>query len=236
MPFEYTDATLDSLDLSLSKERLNRYLAMGHGDRKKAIQFYEMNNVVSESLFGVIRGLEVCVRNSYHQVFMKACHNREDWYNHFFTQFQSWEQDSINKVRKGLHDRKVKETPPRMVALLGFGFWCGLTSKSYDACFWVPFLYKAYPNKKLGRRDVSDRLEKIRLLRNRIAHHQSILDHDLSQEHKDILETIGWICPHTMKWVEHNSTLLEKAKELANMIAAAKPPIQPPAPVVPSQP
>lgn len=222
MAFTYSDAELDALDVSLSKDRLNRYLRMSRDDRKKAIQFYEMNNIVSESLFGAIRGLEVALRNGYHVALTAAARGREDWYNHFFTELGKWEQDSINRVRETIKKRRIKEDPARMISLLGMGFWCGLTSKTYDASLWVPYLHKAFAHNKIGRRDAFDRLEKIRDVRNRVAHHESILHLNLAQEYKDVLETIGWLCPVTVEWVKHTSTMPTNLAELANMIAQGK--------------
>jgi hypothetical protein len=220
MPFEYSNDDLDALDLSLSKDRLDRYLRLGNGDRKKAIQFYEMNNIVSESLFGVIRGFEVALRNAYHRVLSAAAHDRADWYSHFRTEFNREEQDSITKAEEKIASRKLAVVPGRVVAMLGLGFWCGLTSRPYDAQLWVPHLHKAFPCRRLGRKEAWERFDNIRQIRNRVAHHESILHLDIAKEHKEIIESIGWICAKTQSWVLHTSTLDQKLLDLRELVVS----------------
>lgn len=62
----------------------------------------------------------------------------------------------------------------------------------------------------LDRSDIATRLEGIRKLRNRIAHHEPILHYKLDSEYCKILETIGWICPVTAAWVGAASTFPER--------------------------
>lgn len=219
MSFEYTDAEIDALDSTLSKERLDRYSRLANGNRKKAIQFYEANNVVSESMFGVIRGFEIPLRNSVHRV-MSSGIGRDDWYDHL-PFLQKWERDSVGRAKAFIAESKRAATPPRVISELTFGFWCGLTSKIYDAQLWVPHLHKAFPNVKIGRKAANERLERIRKIRNRIAHHECILDYKLSHEYSLIIEAIGWICPVTAAWVKHNSTLQKHLTVLASLITAS---------------
>jgi hypothetical protein len=41
-----------------------------------------------------------------------------------------------------------------MVAELTFGFWVGLTGPKYSVDLWEKHLYKAFPNAKLGRKQL----------------------------------------------------------------------------------
>jgi hypothetical protein len=96
----------------------------------------------------------------------------------------------------------------RVVAELTFGFWTRLISRDYEKTLWVPYLHKALPHLP-SRRDriaVFNRLDSIRGLRNRIAHHEKILSRNLGQDYEDIVETIGWICPTTAAWIHSTAT------------------------------
>jgi hypothetical protein len=64
----------------------------------------------------------------------------------------------------------------------------------------------------LNRIEIAGRLERIRHLRNRIAHHEPILHYSVESEFNEILEAIGWVCPVTVAWVESTSTLPERFK------------------------
>ena len=56
-----------------------------------------------------------------------------------------------------------------------------------------------------------DRYYGIKNLRNQVAHQERILGiRNIGDDYRNILETIGWICPTTAAWVNsHNS--LQKA-------------------------
>jgi hypothetical protein len=62
----------------------------------------------------------------------------------------------------------------KVIAELTFGFWPNLISKHFHP-LWSASLHKAFPYAHVPRRDVHFRLEVIRRLRNRIAHHEPIL-------------------------------------------------------------
>jgi hypothetical protein len=130
------------------------------------------------------------------------------------------ESDSHSGREGKIKTRNLQESPGRVVALLGLGFWCALTARHYDSCFGVPCLKDAFPHKRhMGRLEAQTRLDHIRDIRNRIAHHESVLHLDLAKEHQFVLETIGWMCPVTQRWVTHTSTLLPKLADLANLIS-----------------
>ena len=190
----------------------------GKGDRKKAILFYEMNNIVSESFFGVIRGFEIAFRNSVHAVMTKEV-GHADWYDRLGFLGQR-EMGSIANAKVAVGKGGKPVIPSRVIAELSMGFWCGLCSRAYDSRLWVPHLHKAFPHKNVGRKNAWNRLEQIRLIRNRIAHHECILEYRLSEEYTKVLEITGWICPITARWVRHTSTLEKRLQDLATLIAS----------------
>jgi hypothetical protein len=50
-------------------------------------------------------------------------------------------------------------------------------------------------------------LDLLRLLRNRIAHHEPIFQRPLQDEHRSILEIVSWISPEMAAWIAHHSTV-----------------------------
>src|SRR5205085_2793042 len=122
--FSYSVDELNALESAISKDRLHRYMRLSKGDLKKAIQYYEMNNVVSESFFGVIRGFEIALRNSVHNV-MKAAKGCDDWYDHLLF-LQHRETVSISKAKAAIVSSGKTVIPSRVIAELSMGFWCGL--------------------------------------------------------------------------------------------------------------
>lgn len=47
----------------------------------------------------------------------------------------------------------------------------------------------------------------LRMLRNRIAHHEPIFGQRLRANHQRILQVTGWISPVTRVWIEHHSRI-----------------------------
>lgn len=203
--FGYTSAELDALQKTLSAERLSTYVRRANGNRAKAIALYEHNTKVSESLFGVIRGLEVALRNSIHDV-LRTNLGADDWYDKLPVPLLKEEKRCIRMAKTKITQRQKPVLPGRVVAELTFGFWTGLISKPYTAALWVPYLHKSFPNKRLGRKEAYGRLNEHRLLRNRIAHHECILHMDLREQHESLLQTVAWICPITADWVRRYSS------------------------------
>lgn len=204
--FGYTKEEIDAIERSLSSERLSTYLRRTNGDRLAALRLYEHNTRVSEALFGVIRGLEVALRNSMHDV-LRTAFNADDWYDKLPFALLKEEKRSIRMAKLNIRKRRKPIIPGRVVAELTFGFWCGLTTKVYDAKLWVPHLHKAFPHRRLGRREANARLNDLRVLRNRIAHHECVVHTDIHGEHSRIIETLGWICPISAAWVQQYSSM-----------------------------
>ena len=59
----------------------------------------------------------------------------------------------------------------------------------------------------LTRRQAHGPLNELRILRNRIAHHEPIFMRNLTADHARILEVIGWISPGVRTWIAHHSRL-----------------------------
>lgn len=222
IPFSYQAGEIDALERGLSVERLSGYVRSAHGDRGLAIRLYERNTRLSESLYGVVQGLEICLRNAIYRVLSSAYGT--DWYEHMsmlsypLPQKLASARDSIMRQGKLL-------TPGRVVAELSFGFWTALVGPKYEKRLWVPHLHRAFPNalrpvdpqalprKKpamLDRSGIASRLEGVRQLRNRIAHHEPILHFQLEFEYRRVLEATGWICPVTAAWVGATSSFPER--------------------------
>lgn len=205
--FGYTPEELERLKQSLSQERLGPYLDLAANNLREAIRLYERNTSLSEALYGLLQGLEVSLRNSMHQTLSIGL-AKEDWYDSF-----AWrvaQQQQIDNAKESLQKKAKPITPGRMVAELTFGFWVGITGPRYSMDLWERHLYKAFPNTKVGRKQLNKRLESIRLLRNRVAHHEPILSRDLRKDVDHILETIGWISPDTARWVRQTNCFNER--------------------------
>jgi hypothetical protein len=128
----------------------------------------------------------------------------EDWFN------QS-SLDDINRARERLVETGKPVTSGRVVTELNFGFWRYLLSRNYHQRFWEPAFRFAFPNLPHGidrRKEVYDVVERVHLLRNRIAHHEPVFSRDHSTDQELMLKLIGWICEDTRDWVADQGHVL----------------------------
>ena len=179
--FVYTAEFIACIDRVLSRERLSRYLTATKDDIGGALELYEHNIAISEALFGFLHGLEVAVRNSIHYTLRRDL-GTPTWYDGGIALPWSTtgEKFSLTAVMTDMvKDAKEKlqptASPGKVIAELTFGFWPSTITKRFHATLWVPSLHQAFPHAKVSRKIIHLRLETIRRLRNRIAHHEPIL-------------------------------------------------------------
>ncbi|MGH9444694.1 MAG: hypothetical protein ACRD3O_03055 [Terriglobia bacterium] len=198
----YTPEAIARVETAISSERLAPYMLACGGDKLAAILLYERNTSLSEALYGVIQGLEVALRNSFHQTLAKGLGTPE-WYDVIAMQYP--EQKSVARAKELIERQQRVVAPGKVVAELNFGFWTALTQSCYAKPLWDPHLHKAFPAKRMGNKAAHQRLEIIRRLRNRVAHHERIIQRDLAVDYTLLIETIGWICPVTAEWVRRTN-------------------------------
>ena len=103
------------------------------------------------------------------------------------------------------------EVHGRVIAELNFGFWRYLCEPPYLTSLWVPAVASAFPlhpstlHPEQVRVDVADRMQRLHFLRNRVAHHEPIHRRDLSRDHGQLLELVGWMCSESRYWVAATS-------------------------------
>src|SRR5665213_1966215 len=197
--FAYAEKQVEWLLHCISRERMQPYLVKARGDDWVALHLYIRNSEVSAPLFGVVQALEVGLRNVVHHRLTEDFGTEEWW---FKVPLHGGELNDIEEARRNISARLKVVRPGRIVAELGFGFWVKLFANTYEKQLWVPHTTRIFPA-KLSRKALHDRLTEIKTLRNRIAHHETLIKRDVPTDYVNLLETIGWISPTLRKWVEH---------------------------------
>jgi hypothetical protein len=205
--FEYSAVNLSEIERTLSTDRLSPYQISVGGSSELAVRLYEQNTLLAESLYGVLQGLEVSLRNTMHAQ-LAGDYGRADWYDALKLEP---EQSAMLRKAKDILAKEGKSLDAgRVVAELSFGFWTGLTGPKYDV-LWRDHLVKIFPRRPVQRVEVQTRLNSIRKLRNRIAHHEPILFSGRLQKYvNQIFDTISWMSPITARWVRSNSSFDER--------------------------
>lgn len=213
--FLYTEGFLKELETSLSPERMDTYRRVTRGDIERAALLYTWNTAVSGAFYGPLQGLEVALRNAMHRQIGRSY--GATWYNNPNAGLDDGCRARIAKAKLKLRRDGYTVSPPQMVAMLPLGFWVSLLGPggqiqgsgyraNYEMTLWRPALRKVFPYcKTLTRRQAHKPLNYLRILRNRIAHHEPIFARNLRKDHQSILKVTGWISPGTREWIEHHS-------------------------------
>jgi hypothetical protein len=97
-------------------------------------------------------------------------------------------------------------TTGKVIAELKMVFWQKMFTTRFDSRIWTPHLYRVLPNHQgmrvnVLRHRIHDDLEALRLLRNRIAHHEPIFARVLINDFNKIKELIEFRCSVTATWM-----------------------------------
>ena len=195
----YSKASSFRLDEILSIERFNRYLAWAGNDRPNAFQLYALNTQLSESLYTSLQMLEIALRNRIHVVMSEKF--SEYWFDEQTIMTTAYQQKRIKNAKKELSIEGKPLSPSGVIAKLMLGFWTTLLNRDH-VNLWHQCLYQIAESKK--RKHLAHPLAQIRLLRNRIAHHEPILHWDLPAHHQKILTTPKILSNAAFEWRTHH--------------------------------
>ncbi len=213
-PLPHSPQMLKEIERAVSRERLKRYLVATSQDLERAVSLYEQNVALSEMTFGLLHGLEVAIRNSMHDQ-LSLHFKTPRWFN--AAPLSNYSQD---KIAAAIRDAGgPTASPGKVVAELMFGFWTDLAAQRYHWTLWQPCLSVAFPHVKLARPIIHRRLEDIRWLRNRVAHHEPILTsggllyvgHQRRISLTQLAECGDWISPSVGAWLRTNFRFVDAA-------------------------
>jgi hypothetical protein len=190
---------------ALSLERFSRYVAGAGGSEEQALALYALNMRLSEALYTPLQMLEICIRNRIHTVMSEKRHER--WFEGPGLLLLAHQKDQLATARRELAAAGKEETSGRIVAALTFSFWTAMFSPIYQD-LWQSTLNRVArreDGKGLKRQELAGPLAPIRVLRNRIAHHEPVLNWDLAKHHAKMIELTRWLAPAAAAWcAEHD--------------------------------
>ena len=202
-PFSCVPQTYHGIEEALSAPRLGRFLAAAGGDRHLALRYYVWNAELCEALYLPVHIAEVASRNAIHRALQSRYGT--DW--HLVGAFRCnlpnriiEELDEAARTERMQHGTKMNVD--HIVSAMSFGFWVHLTTTTYAHLIWKGSLREVFPHIPRGTKlyEVHNSLERIRTLRNRLAHHNAIFDKSPTSHFQNIQKVVAWICPET-RWL-----------------------------------
>jgi hypothetical protein len=200
VPFEYTRKEIEWLEECLSAVRLRPYYVQAGGDASVAFQLYVKQVQLSAALWAIIHAVEVALRNKVHKRLSEAF-GCDEWWD--VARLYGAEMQDIFEVKQSLAEKKHLITANRVVSELSLGFWTKVFHSKYERILWIPHLKRHFPG-YVSRLYLFNFLSKVKDLRNRIAHHDSLLKRDLTQDYDLLLSLSGVLSITFRRWVEAN--------------------------------
>lgn len=226
--------TFDELERRVSPERAGTYLGAVSGDRGRALALYEWHARLNGALFPVVADIEIVIRNAMHDELTTYHGSRRAaptyrwfdepaWFPPRLGWFHHRSSTDISRAKQHVKDGGpgCPHRPPagKVVAELSLGFWRFLLAPHYEASFWSPALRHAFAGAppaatRQGREQVHGPVERLHVLRNRLAHHEPVFRPirmqrgpavDVATIIDGALEVVGWIDPRTATWIESRS-------------------------------
>ena len=209
-PMGHSFSTQQILDLEavLSPPRFGTYLREMKGDRHHAMGLYCWNTYISAAFYTILQFCELSVRNGAVEVIESVFGPNWHLNRGFGYTFPVLRGGRGYQPRDDLKTCAARlPTAGKVVAELKYAFWQHLFVKGQQARIWDPHLASVFPGYDttltLGqaRAQLFDDIEKVRKLRNRIAHHEPIFTRNLAEDRDRILRLIAWRRPGTAGWV-----------------------------------
>ena len=185
------------LENAISKERLNSYLNLAEGNKKKAVELYFYNLELCKALYNNLHWLEIILRNAINRIFIQDYN--KSWYENPNINFAPIELNKIKQCILQIHQNKYDINNQNIVSNLNLGFWINIFSSYYET-IWRHSLRKVFcKNKSIDRKTIHKKLHPLLKIRNRVAHYESILKFDLTKINQNIIDLIGLIEPNFCK-------------------------------------
>ena len=213
--YQYSGHILMALREDISPDRFNTYLKHASGAHELAMQLYTWNIALGSAFHGPLQALEVTLRNAVHN--QLTSRHSDLWFNNPALLKQN-QQGSVQRAARELKKQKKQSTAGRMVAELSFGFWVSLFARRYDALLWRTDLHRVF-SPQPNRQKLYNQLNRLRTLRNRVAHHEPILQRDLKTDYEKLLWILEMLSPEAASWVTHHSRVNEVLEAKSHSIA-----------------
>ncbi len=194
----------------ITPPRFRAFLVETDEDVAQATALYDWNICISAVFFEVISYTEVLLRNAIDAQFGPVQHDqpaRGSWLcDEAILTPKSLER--VSEAILNIERMKKEPTRARVVANLSFGFWRALLDRRYNP-LWIERLHRAFPNGTGNRKDVARLMSRLNPFRNRIAHHEPIINAAIADRHDDLIELARLIDVDAAAWIQARSAVPE---------------------------
>lgn len=168
-----------------------------------ALRLYTWNASVSAAFWQPLGHLEVGLRNAMGSA-LQGRHRRSggagSWLDDADRLLDGRARTDIAVARRRVRKKGKRPSDDQTISELSFGFWRFLITRRHTVLW--PDLATAFPGAPDRRREtVEEPVARLHELRNRIAHHQRIWNHDLAARYADVLLVAGYLDADLPEWI-----------------------------------
>ncbi|WP_122317674.1 Abi family protein [Pseudomonas cichorii] len=199
-----------AIRLALSPARFATYEAAARASGlspEDAVTLYAWNAHVSGALLTPLHICEVAVRNAVADALTAVYGKHWPWDRNFENSLPISKGLGYQQRQDLINTRTRFRTTDRIVVELKFVFWEKMFTSRHDQRIWNAHLFSLFPNLdptqtvSAHRLRLATDLEAIRLLRNRIAHHEPIFKRNLSEEFSKVHDLVEARCQVSAAWM-----------------------------------
>lgn len=191
----------------LSEPRLAVYKIASDGKLSGALRLYAWNLEISNAFFSCIHYFEVGLRNemdSNLSQYAAAQGASDSWFEPSAGLLAGGSPNKVKQAKNRVTDSGKPLSHGRVIAELPLGFWWTLLDQSYETSLWKPTLHHVFvPGTK--RKRLHEQIDKVRELRNRIAHHEPLHSRHLLADYDNLLRTAERVSPSLAWWIDSTS-------------------------------
>jgi len=181
MLIDPTFQQMQSLASALAREKFAPYRRVFGGDTKQGTQLFLLDGALAGAFHELLRILEITMRESMHRELTNT-------YGHqwMFTK-EIMDNHGQATIAKAIGRAGPKAKPGKIIAEISMSGWVAMLQQGglltdtthrfidYSQTLWAPALCKAFANGAPEQAEVAKIGQRLRHLRNRVAHHESLV-------------------------------------------------------------
>ncbi|WP_416421970.1 hypothetical protein RAM80_18810 [Pseudomonas sp. App30] len=181
----------------------------------EALALYAWNARIGGALLTPLHMCEVVIRNAVADALEAVHGSRWPWNPGFERSLPRPLGPGYNAVADLQTTRARAKSTGDVIANLKFVFWEKTFTSRHDTKIWDPYLRQVLPNLderaslSTHRKQIFDNLNQVRLLRNRIAHHEPIFMRNLLDDFQTIQRLVEARCRTSSEWMLAQQQVLE---------------------------
>lgn len=209
---EVCKVSTSQVRIAISPARVSSYLSAQRTSPPcldKALALYRWNVELSGAVLWHLSSCEIVIRNAVADALEARYGAQWPWATGFRYTLNATAQRFLDEAKR---KAGAGQNSGKVIAELNFGFWEKMFKAAFDADIWNRELHRVFPNLseplvQVARADIFQNLQKIRKLRNRVAHHEPLFKSSVQPELDTVQKLVKLRCADTAAWIARTSTV-----------------------------